>query len=64
MILHLPHASRFIPENLRDDFLLSDQEFQEELNRIFPVLTWTDLIHVMISFELLTCLVPNSPQQN
>ena len=34
MILHLPHASRFIPENFRDDFLLSDQELQEELNRI------------------------------
>ena len=34
IVLHLPHASTFIPENLRDDFLLSDQELQEELNRI------------------------------
>ena len=34
MILHLPHASTFIPEDLRQDFLLSDQELQEELNRI------------------------------
>ncbi len=33
MILHLPHASTFIPEDLRQDFLLSDQELQEELNR-------------------------------
>ena len=32
--LHLPHASTLIPENLRDDFLLSDQELQAELNRI------------------------------
>ena len=34
MILHLPHASTLIPKNLRQDFLLSDQELQEELNRI------------------------------
>ena len=34
MILHLPHASTFIPEDLRDDFLLSDQELLAELIRI------------------------------
>ena len=34
MILHLPHASTFIPEDLRGDFLLSDLELQDELNRI------------------------------
>ena len=34
MILHLPHASTLIPKNLRQDFLLSDQELLEELNRI------------------------------
>ena len=34
MILHLPHASTFIPEDLRDDFLLSDEDLQEELNWI------------------------------
>ena len=34
MILHLPHASTLIPEDLRNDFLLSDQELLEELNRI------------------------------
>ena len=34
MILHLPHASTLIPKNLRQDFLLSDQELREELNRI------------------------------
>ena len=34
MILHLPHASTLIPEDLRNDFLLSNQELQEELNRI------------------------------
>ena len=33
-MLHLPHASSFIPEDLRDDFLLSDEELEEELNRI------------------------------
>ena len=33
-MLHLPHASTFIPEDLRDDFLLSDQELLAELNRI------------------------------
>ena len=34
MILHLPHTSTLIPKNFRQDFLLSDQELQEELNRI------------------------------
>ena len=34
MVLHLPHASTFIPEDLRDDFLLSDEDLNEELNRI------------------------------
>ena len=34
MILHLPHASTLIPEDLRDEFLLSDEDLQEELNRI------------------------------
>ena len=34
MILHLPHTSTLIPEDLRQDFLLSDQELREELNRI------------------------------
>ena len=34
MILHLPHASTFIPQNLRDDFQLSDEDLQEEINRI------------------------------
>ena len=34
MILHLPHASTFIPEDLRDDFLLSDEELLDEINRI------------------------------
>ena len=34
IVLHLPHASTLIPEDLRDDFLLSDEDLQEELNRI------------------------------
>ena len=34
MILHLPHASTLIPEDLRDEFLLSDEDLQKELNRI------------------------------
>ena len=34
IVLHLPHASTFILEDLRDDFLLSDQEILAELNRI------------------------------
>ena len=33
-MLHLPHASTLIPEDLRDDFMLSDEELREELNRI------------------------------
>ena len=34
IVLHLPHASTLIPEDLRDDFLLGVLELQEELNRI------------------------------
>ncbi len=34
IVLQLPHASTFILEDLRDDFMLSDEELQEELNRI------------------------------
>ena len=34
IVLHLPHASTLIPKDLRQDFLLSDQELLEELNRI------------------------------
>ena len=34
IVLHLPHASTLIPEDLREDFLLSEQELQDELNRI------------------------------
>ena len=30
-ILHLPHASTFMPEDLRDDFLLSDEKLLDEL---------------------------------
>ena len=34
IVLHLPHTSTLIPEDLRQDFLLSDQELQEEPNQI------------------------------
>tara|TARA_B100001093_G_C26820969_1_gene1011865 strand:- start:773 stop:1408 length:636 start_codon:yes stop_codon:yes gene_type:complete len=34
IVLHLPHASTFISEDLLQDFFLSDQELQEELNCI------------------------------
>jgi N-formylglutamate deformylase len=32
MILHIPHSSALIPENLRDQFVLSDGELAAELN--------------------------------
>ncbi len=34
MILHLPHASTFIPEDLRNGFLLSNQKLLKKFNRI------------------------------
>ena len=34
IVLHLSNASTFIPEDLRDDFMLSDEELREELIRI------------------------------
>ena len=34
VLLHLPHASTSIPDDLRQDFSLADTELQEELDRI------------------------------
>ena len=34
LVLHISHASTKIPPDLRDTFLLSEQELQAELNRI------------------------------
>ena len=34
IVLHLSNTSTFIPEDLRNDFMLSDEELREELNRI------------------------------
>ena len=34
LVLHFPHASTEIPPDLRDTFLLSEQELQVEINRI------------------------------
>ena len=34
MILHIPHSSTFIPENIRDTFLLSDSELADDLLRM------------------------------
>ena len=34
IVLHLSNASTFIPEDLRNDFMLSDEELREELIRI------------------------------
>lgn len=34
ILLYLPYASNFFPEDPLQDFLLSDQELQEELNHI------------------------------
>ena len=34
LVLHIPHASTEIPPDLRDTFLLSEQELQVEINRI------------------------------
>ena len=34
ILLHLPHASSFFPEDSLQDFLLSDQELQGDLNHI------------------------------
>lgn len=34
IILHIPHSSQHIPEEIRDQFLLSDRELKEENRRI------------------------------
>jgi len=39
MILHIPHSSRAIPEDLRDQFVLSDDELSLELNRMTDAFT-------------------------
>ena len=57
-MLHLPHASTFIPEDLRDDFLLSDQELLAELNRITD--HTTDLIFKQVFPEAKAIVFPVS----
>ena len=39
MILHIPHSSDVIPENLRDQFVLSDDDLRTELLRITDAYT-------------------------
>jgi N-formylglutamate deformylase len=39
MILHIPHSSNIIPENLRDQIVLSDDELSAELNLITDAFT-------------------------
>ena len=39
VILHIPHSSRFIPEAVRKDLLLTDEELAKELNEITDTLT-------------------------
>ena len=57
-MLHLPHASTYIPEDLRDDFLLSDQELLTELNRITD--HTTDLIFKQVFPEAKAIVFPVS----
>ena len=39
MILHIPHSSRIIPEEVRDQFVLSDDELDAELTRMTDAFT-------------------------
>lgn len=34
IVMHIPHASTFIPAGVRDQFILSDQELQAEIDRM------------------------------
>ena len=34
ILLHLPHASKTIPDDLRHEILLSDRDLQDEINRL------------------------------
>lgn len=39
IILHVPHSSRFIPKEVREDMLLSDEQLSKELDEITDTLT-------------------------
>ena len=39
MILHIPHSSRVIPGNVRDQIILSDRELDAELDRMTDAYT-------------------------
>lgn len=39
MILHIPHSSRLVPEQMRGQFVLSDKELEIELTRMTDAFT-------------------------
>lgn len=47
IILHVPHSSRLIPDQVRRDLLLSDIELEDELNEVTDTLTDQIALHAV-----------------
>ena len=55
VILHIPHSSRVIPADTRQDLLFSDQDLERELDEI------TDTLTDLVAMESLKKLDSNTP---
>jgi N-formylglutamate amidohydrolase len=59
IVLHIPHSSKAIPSEIRYQFLLSDDELSNELNRMTDAFT-DDLFSTKISIIKHTIVYPVS----
>lgn len=50
LILHVPHSSRYIPDRVRSQILLSDSELEEELDEAVDTLTDELAVRALASF--------------
>ena len=56
VVLHVPHSSRYIPQDVRSDILLSDDELNVELDEI------TDTLTDQIALTAVSKLPPGTPK--
>lgn len=53
-MIHVPHSSRFIPDNVRQGLLLSDAELEEELDIVTD--HYTDILAYDVAYDIGPCV--------